>query len=194
MAIMCLQGVMAQNKLIRPAYFGVSFIANDYKTAQLIRSSSLGAVLRDKSQAKFGEMSTGLAVHYFQGLTPHIDVAATLAGSFANNVLPNKSVNSNKFLLEGDISGNFKMFTENYLFTPYLIAGLGFSEYQNYYSAIIPLGGGFKFNLFDEAALFITTEYRIPITPNTNNYHFMHSFGVAGVIGQKKALEQIPAQ
>jgi OmpA-OmpF porin, OOP family len=38
--------------------------------------------------------------------------------------------------------------------------------------------------LFDEAHFFINSQYRIPVTTNTANYHFLHSIGIAGVIGK----------
>ena len=78
------------------------------------------------------------------------------------------------------------MFPEKYVFTPYLIAGLGASRYKSSYGAFIPLGGGFKVNFFDEASLFISSQYRIPLTKETNNYHFVTSLGISGVVGKKK--------
>ena len=47
------------------------------------------------------------------------------------------------------------MFDESYWVTPYVSAGVGASKYKGYYGAFIPLGVGFKVNLFDEAAVFI---------------------------------------
>ena len=60
---------------IRPRNLGVSFFLNDFATASRIRSTSLNSVLRDKKWAKLREMTPGLAVTYFQGLTKHIDFA-----------------------------------------------------------------------------------------------------------------------
>jgi hypothetical protein len=45
-------GVYAQDDEIRPAAIGVSFILNDYVTAQRIRSSSLSNVLNNNQWAK----------------------------------------------------------------------------------------------------------------------------------------------
>ena len=68
----------------RPAAIGISFFLNDFETANRIRTTSLNTVLSDKSWAKFREMSPGLALHYFKGLTNHIDFAAMLGGSYIN--------------------------------------------------------------------------------------------------------------
>jgi outer membrane protein OmpA-like peptidoglycan-associated protein len=171
----------------RPAALGVSFTMTDFQTAQRIRSSSLSTVLREKQWGKFKDMTPGLGITYFQGLTPHIDFAGTLMGSFINLPLENRpSFGADNLFLEVDASVNLKMLTDKHVVSPYLIAGVGAGKYLGYYSAFVPLGGGLKVNLFDEAAIFITSQYRIPVTKETNNYHFVYSFGIAGRIGAKK--------
>ncbi|MDB5197525.1 MAG: hypothetical protein JWP88_1896, partial [Flaviaesturariibacter sp.] len=62
----------------RPAHLGVSFILNDYITAQRIRTTSLSSDLNNKQRAKISEMSPGIGLTYFKGLTNHIDFAGTL--------------------------------------------------------------------------------------------------------------------
>ena len=177
----------SQDNEIRPRAIGISFTLHDFATAQRIRSSSLSAVLRDDRIAKFKEMSPGIAVTYFQGLKKHIDFAGTLSGSFVDYPLPDKPTSGgDNFLLEGDASINLKMFSEKYWFTPYLNVGVGASKYKSYWGAFLPLGGGIKVNFFDEASLFINTQYRVPVTNETTNYHFMNSIGISGVIGNKK--------
>jgi OmpA-OmpF porin, OOP family len=176
----------AQDKPIRPRALGVSFVMNDFTTAQRIRNGSLSQVFRDKKWSKFKEMSPGLALTYFKGLKPYVDFAGTLAASFVNYPLRNNKPagSGDGLLLEGDVSGNFKMFDESYWVTPYVTLGVGASKYRGYYAAFVPLGLGFKVNLFDEAAVFISSQYRVPVSYETGNYHFMYSFGIAGVIGK----------
>jgi OmpA-OmpF porin, OOP family len=188
------QCVLAQNNNIRPSAIGVSFILNDYITPQRVRSTSLAKVFNNKSWAKFNELGTGLAISYFQGVRSHIDFATTLAGTFIKNVMPNEMSSDNSFLLEADATANFKLFSDAYSFTPYFTLGIGASKYKSYYGAILPIGLGLKLNLFDEAAVFISSQYRVPVTTETNNYHLMHSIGIAGVIGQKKTgtLKETP--
>ena len=184
------QTIWAQNNSVRPPAIGVSFFFNDFITPQRIRSGTLSQVLREDKWAKFGEMSPGVAVTYFQGLKSHIDFAGTVDVSFPSVPLPEKgNSTSDALLLEADASFNFKMFSEDYWFTPYAIAGVGASKYKSYYGAFIPLGLGVKVNFFDEASLFITSQYRVPVTTETNNYHFVTSIGISGVIGGKKQVE-----
>lgn len=169
---------------VRPKALGLSFILNDFQTAQRIRSGSLSSVLNNKQWAKVKEMAPGIAITYFKGLQSHVDFAATISGSFVSIPLEENTSTSDKFLMETDASLNLKMFPEKYFFTPYLNIGVGASSYNGKLGAFIPLGGGFKFNLFDEAAIFINSQYRIPVTTTTTSYHFYNSIGIAGTIGK----------
>ena len=83
----------------------------------------------------------------------------------------------------------FKMTTEDFWVQPYLIAGLSAHKYRSYYGATLPLGMGFKVNLQDEAHIFVNSTYRVPITPETGNYHLQHSIGVVGSLLKKKRPE-----
>jgi hypothetical protein len=171
---------------IRPAALGISFSLVDYTTAQRIRSSSLSSVLINKQAAKTNEMSPGIAITYFKGLRNNIDFAATLLGAFANIASPDNNNTNDNFLLEGDASVNLKMFSDQYVFTPYLSAGVGFNRYNKKTGAFVPLGGGLKFNLFNEAAVYITTQYRVPVTTEIGDYHFVHGIGISGIIGKNR--------
>lgn len=167
----------------RPA-LGISFLFNDFLTAQRIRENSLSSVIANEQKAKFNEMESGISISYFKGLNNHIDLATTLAGSFADYPVGSENSIDSRLLLEGDVSINIKLLTEKYWVTPFASVGAGISKYGSYYGALIPVGLGLKLNLFDEAHFFYNTQYRIPVTTNTSNYHFMHSIGIAGVIGK----------
>jgi hypothetical protein len=169
---------------IRKPALGISFLFNDYTTPQRIRESTLSSVLANKQKAKFKEMETGIAVSYFKGLNNHLDLATTLGGSFVDYAVGSENSVESKLLLEGDVSLNIKLLSDKYWLTPFASVGAGISKYGSYYGALIPLGLGLKLNLFDEAHVFVNTQYRIPVTTTTSNYHFMHSLGIAGVIGK----------
>jgi len=181
-----------QDDEIRPPALGISFFLSDFKTANLIRTTSLNAVLRDKKWTKLSQLTPGIAINYFKGLKKHIDFAGVLGGSFPDYSLPDKPSTSNKFLLEANALLNFKLTTEKYWLQPYAIAGIGAHKFGSYYGAFIPLGLGLKVNFFDEAHLFFTSQYRVPVTTETANYHFQHSIGVAGILGKKKEPKVIP--
>ncbi len=170
---------------------GISFFLNDFITAERIRSTSLSQVLADKKWAKMRQMSPGLAITYFKGLTDHIDFAASLGGSFVNYPMPGKSFANDNFLLDFNATVNLKMFSEKYWVQPYIIAGVAGHMYKSYYGATLPLGFGMKVNFFDEAHLFINSVYRVPVVTETSNYHFQHSIGIAAAIGKKKEVVKV---
>jgi outer membrane protein OmpA-like peptidoglycan-associated protein len=176
---------------IRPKAIGVSFFLNDFITPNRIRTSSLSQVLSDKKFARMREMSPGLAINYFKGLSNHVDFAASVGGSFINYPMPNKTFFNDNFLLEASATVNLKMTTEQYWVQPYIIAGIGGHKYKYFYGAFLPVGLGVKVNFWDEAHLFITSTYRVPVTLETSNYHLQHSIGIAGVL-KKKAPKIIP--
>ena len=167
----------------KPA-LGISFLFNDYITPQRIRESTMSSVLANKQKAKFKEMETGIAISYFKGLNNNLDLATTLGGSFVDYAVGSENSVESKFLLEADVSINIKLLSDKYWLTPYASVGAGISKYGSYFGALIPVGLGLKLNLFDEAHVFYNTQYRIPVTTTTSNYHFMHSLGIAGVIGK----------
>jgi len=173
-----------KNAYIRKPAFGISFFFNDYLTPSRIRTTSLSSVIANKQKAKIKEMDPGIAITYFKGLANHIDLAATFAGSFVKYAAGTNSDVNDQFLSEGDVSLNFKLFPEKYWVTPYAVLGAGISKYGPHYGAFIPTGIGLKVNLFDEAHIFMNSQYRIPVTPTTASYHFMHTIGIAGIIGK----------
>ena len=188
-AIMILaQCSFAQTKTyhIRPRALGISFIFNDFNTASQIRNGSISRVFSNKSWTKVSQMSPGLAISYYKGLTPFVDFAGTFIVSFVNSsyVLKNSTASNENAFFEADASLQAKLLPENYWVTPFVSGGVGIAEFTSHYSAFIPLGLGLKVNLFDEAAITIGSQYRIPVTTNTNNYHFIYSIGFAGVIGK----------
>lgn len=160
----------------------ISFIANDFATAQLIRSSSLSSVLRNKQVAKVKDMAHGFAITYAKPATQHTTIAITAGGTFARMPLPNKTFSSERFLLEVDASGHFKMLNDSATVNPYLIAGIGASKYTNIYGAFIPLGGGIKFNLANEALIQVQLQYRVPVTNEANAHHFQIGIGIGGLL------------
>src|SRR6187399_186449 len=102
-AIIIAPVVYGQDDEIRSHEIGVSYNLFDYKTAELIRTTSLNAVIRDK---QFGdEKSPGIGLHYFKGLKKHIDFAGSI------NVV---SDGTNKFLLQLEATAQFKLVSDKY--------------------------------------------------------------------------------
>ncbi len=169
----------------RPA-LAIHFTWTDFKTATDIRTAGLASVLKSKEWHKTNRMAAGLAVSYIEGLSNHVDFSTTLSGTFLDYPVPgHPAFNANNVLLELVATGNLKMMPDSYWFNPFLTAGVGASKYKGYYGAFIPLGIGIQINIFDETFLLLNSQYRVPVTENTN-YHFYHSIGIASNIRKKK--------
>lgn len=182
-------GIEAQTKPVLSKSVGVNFFFNDFVTPQRIRTTSLNQVLADKRFARMREMASGLAVTYLKGLRPHLDMSASLGGSFFNYPMSGRSFTNNSLLLEATASMHFKMTTEDYWVQPYLIAGVSAHKYRSYYGVTLPVGMGFKVNLQDDAHIFVNSTYRVPVTTETANYHLQHSIGVVSSLTKKKRPE-----
>ncbi|HZF66149.1 MAG TPA: hypothetical protein VEZ55_16780 [Chitinophagaceae bacterium] len=169
---------------IRLPEFGISFFYNDFETARKIRSTSLSTVLRKGDHATFNQMDAGVAVSFFKGLTKHVDLSMSLAGSTADYFVSEQAMSGN-LLLEADASLNLKLLTEQFWFTPYATIGAGASKYGGYFGAFVPMGLGLQINILDQAHFFVSSQYRVPVTTSTSNYHFMHAIGIAGMLGRK---------
>jgi hypothetical protein len=181
----CVSVLSQERSYKQPATLGIHFLFNDFTTAQLIRSSSLSSVLKDKRFGKLKDMSQGLALSYGKGLTETFDFSSTLAGSFLSYPFRDKPESGSDYLLiEGDACIRGKMLSDKYWFVPYLQVGVGVSKYQGYWGAFIPAGVGIQISFFGEAYLQINSQYRIAVTESTN-YHFIHSIGLVGNIGRR---------
>jgi OOP family OmpA-OmpF porin len=178
--------ILGQDDEIRQPAIGISFFLKDYRTADLIRTQSLSAVLRDDKWTSMGQMDAGMAISYFKGLKKHIDYAITLGGSFVRVPVDNVTPTNRKFLLEADATMNLKMTSEKYWLQPYIIAGIGAYTYSSEYGAFIPLGLGLKVNFFDDLHMFITSQYRVPVTTQSSAHHFHNSLGFAMPLGKKQ--------
>jgi len=159
---------------------------NDFATASRIRTTSLNTVIADKKFSLIGEMSAGLSVNYSKQMRPNTTFAASLGLSSMRYPMTGRVITKNSSLVEFSAALNFMMNTDEYYVQPYLTLGVGGHKYGPHYGAFIPAGLGLKLNIFNEANIFITSNYRVPVTNETASYHFQHMFGVAAPIGKKK--------
>src|SRR6186997_3025491 len=109
-AIILAPVVYGQDDEIRSHEIGVSFNLVDFRTAQLIRTTSLNAVIRDKQFGKINEMAPGIGLHYFKGLKKHIDFAGSINAANVYQPLPDKPDDGyERFLLQAEAIAQFKM-------------------------------------------------------------------------------------
>jgi outer membrane protein OmpA-like peptidoglycan-associated protein len=175
---------------------GVHFFLQDFASGRGLDTGKIKDVLNRKQWYKPSELVSGFALSYSKGITPKVDLRATLSGSFEDYLFKNRAkFGSNDFLGELDIAGNFKALDDSHVLIPYLTAGIGASYYKGYIGAIAPIGLGLQLNLFNETYIDLQTQMRLGLTDNTTN-HLYHSLGVIGklpvVVKTKKPREVTP--
>ena len=167
-----------RNYLQQPS-LGVHLVLNSFTY------KDSGQTFHNQGRSRFG-----LAIDYLQGITPHLDLDATVSGSFLD--YPGKSQGSeNKHLLtEADLSLREKLFPASTRWNPFLKTGLGFSYFLSSFGLFIPAGLGLQVNLPGETFLLFHSQYRIPLTTSQSG-HLYFSMGIAGIIGKKKRTKAV---
>lgn len=175
----------------RPS-LAVNFFLKDMRTADLIDHTSLSSVLNNGQWTKVRDMSPGLGLSYFEGLTEHIDFMATLGGSYVKYPFSYKSgvtpPSNTRFLLETSANLNIKLLTDKYFMVPYFTIGVGASMYAGtYFAAYMPTGLGLQFNVGE--GTFINTQfgYNAKISNLATN-HLTYSIGIGSPIKDKKEV------
>ena len=173
---------------VKPSTLVFHVFYDDFKTAQLIRTSSLKNVLDNHLWSRFGEMQMGFGVNYLKGLNKNLDFIATFDGSSTDYLFKNGTTNgSSAFLLDANVAVNLKMLSDRHKIVPYLSGGGGFSLYQGKTGFYLPAGAGIQFHFYNSAFVFTDVQYRNALTSQVNN-HFQYNIGVGASLGKRKPL------
>ena len=176
----------AQNDYTKRPTLAIHYVLNDFKTAKDIRTLGLTKVVDAKQWSKVRLMDPGAALSYIQGLSNHLDLAATLSASFLNYQVPSTSIvdNQSHLFLEAAATANLKLLTDKYYVNPFLTAGIGASKYKGYYGAFVPVGLGLQIKVVEDNYALLNAQYRIPVSDNAE-YHLYYSFGFAHTLTPK---------
>lgn len=163
------------------ASLGVSFSMKDFVTPARITATSFSDVLNNKQWEKLGNMTPGLTLQYFQGLTDNIDFMGGLHNCFVTYPFKANTASSDgidKLLTELDASLNFKLLSDKYFLSPYISAGLGASAYGfKNFAAYFPIGAGLQFNLGAETFLNVQYNNNVAVTDlATTNFNYRLGF------------------
>jgi outer membrane protein OmpA-like peptidoglycan-associated protein len=165
---------------------GLHFFYNDFTTAASINSTGLSNVLKNNLWAKPQNMQGGFGLDYLQGLTKKIDAIGTINTSWVDYLLPGATLyGSNNFLLDINAGSHIKLLTDKHTFSPFLITKIGFTSYKNIKGFSLLPGAGVQVNLFKEAFILSTVEYRAALSSSLSNQLY-YSIGIATNICNKK--------
>jgi outer membrane protein OmpA-like peptidoglycan-associated protein len=173
---------------VKPSTVVFHVFYNDFKTARLIRTTSLNNVFNKNLWGNIGSLQMGFGFNYLKGISKKIDFVSSLDGSATDCLFKNGTYNgSNKFLLDANAGLNIKLLTDRHTIVPYFMAGAGFSLYQGNAGFYIPVGIGFQFNLFNDAFVLTNMQYRRAVSNNVND-HFQYNIGIGVSIGKRKII------
>ncbi len=183
--LLLVSAAFAQSDNVKPSSFSIGFGMYDFKTANQLRTTSLATVLRDKKISKLKDMDPALFISYTKGVNSNIDFDLSLAAAYVKYPVPNKPAFTSQYLLS-DLSAvaNIKLLPDNFYVVPYLVAGIGATQYKGYFAAQAPVGVGLQFRLSSETFVKLTSQYRLPITESAN-YHFFHGLSIMQTFGKK---------
>ena len=173
--------------LKKPPVVGLLFFYNDFVTPSLIKASSIGDVLKNKQWNKPQNMEGGFGIDYMQGLTNKIDAVGNINTCWVNYLLPDGTLyGSSNFLLDINAGTHIKLLTDKAVFNPFLITKIGYSAYKNIGGFSLIPGAGIQVNLFEEAFLLTTIEYRTALSKSLSNQLY-YSIGIATSFCKKKS-------
>lgn len=183
----CITNIKAQNTSIKKQpSIGLHLFYNDFATPSLIQATSFGNVLRNKTWNKPQNMEGGFGLDYLQGFTDKIDLIGTVNASWVNYLLPNSLLyGSSNFLMDINAGAHIKLLTDKHVINPFLITKIGYSAYKNINGFSLIPGLGIQANLFNEAFILTTVEYRAALNNSLSNQIY-YSIGIATNITKKK--------
>jgi len=185
---------MRGQEVEKPKSIAFHVFYTDFKTAQLIRTSSLGDVLKHGKWTALRAMQMGFGLNFRKTIRPAFDVMATLDGS-ATDYLFRDGTNSgsSKLLVDANAGLGVKLVNPANSLVPYVFGGAGASWYQGKAGLYFPAGLGLRLNLFNEAFILTDLQYRFAAT-SAVNHHFYYAIGAGTALGKAKKARPVPAE
>jgi outer membrane protein OmpA-like peptidoglycan-associated protein len=161
----------------KPTTLGLHFFYNEFNT-QLFNPANT--------------MQGGFGVDYLKGITKKIDAVGTFNASWVNYKLPSTLYfGSSNFLLDLNVGAHIKLVDDSKTFSPFLITKVGYTKYQGFGGFSALPGAGLQINMFNQAFIIATIEYRKAISSAVSNQLY-YSVGIASPLATKKVKAPKP--
>lgn len=159
---------------IKPTLFGIGFSLSDFNAPKNFGSNSNATTL------PIADMSAGVAVSYWKGLTPFIDFSAKLNGIFHDySAIYYKTPGKTEIGLELEPTINFRPLKDENAWAPYISTGIGLGLYTNHLGSYVPFGAGIQFNASNTTYFMVQAQFKWSITPNVIGNSMFYSIGFA---------------
>ena len=134
--------------------------------------------LKGYSNAK--DMSKGISVSYWKGLTSTIDLSAKINAMFHNyNLIANGLSTKTEVGLELEPTINIRPMGDNAKLAPFLTVGVGGGYYTGNFGAYLPAGVGLQVNWNNTCYLFLQAQYKFSLTKKVLGDNLFYSLGIA---------------
>lgn len=154
---------------------GLNLLLADYKGPNGIKSPSTS-----KGYSTIKDMSKGISLSYWKGLTSTIDFSAKINALFHDyNLLSYGQSDKTEFGLELEPTVNVRPFGDGAKLAPFVTTGAGIGDYTGHFGAYVPAGVGLQFNFNNTTYLFIQAQYRFSLTKKVFGDNLLYSFGFA---------------
>lgn len=165
---------------------------SDYNLPGHLNDSAFSKEYSNEDWLKPGNKSLGIGVSYWKGFTPHIDLSATLTGTFSNfpaNFVKDDSIGRAKFSPQLDVLLHARAFKEKTAVNPFLTAGLGAGYFPDQFAVYAPVGAGLQFYFNQGAYLLLQAQWRKKLTAGIQQDYLFFSLGFAQDVAIKKKKE-----
>lgn len=165
---------------VKPGLIGFQINALDFNTIESFRDSSSNS----RKITKLGDMSHGLSVTYYKGITRHLDFSTRLSGAFHDYKKDRGETSTQTgFGVEFEPTLILRAFENSSWISPYINAGVGIGYYSKKTAAYIPAGIGFQFNLGTNNYIMLQSNYRATLKKEILKDHLAFSVGFMAKIG-----------
>ena len=163
--------------------FGIAFNLSDFNAPKNFSNGSNSTTL------PIADMSAGVSLTYWKGITPFIDFSARLNGIFHDySALYYGTPGKTEIGLELQPTINIRPLKDENLWAPYLTAGLGMGLYTNHIGGFVPLGAGVQLNASSVTYFFLEAQYKWSISPKVLGNNLFYSVGFAQNVGNNEPV------
>ncbi len=160
--------------------FGIHFSLNDFTTPETFKTSPTPIAKSERKFAELRDMSAGVSVSYWKGLTTKIDFCGKVNGVFYDYAsIKYGTTGKTEIGLELEPTINIRPFNDDNRWAPFLTVGVGAGMYTSHIGAYVPVGGGLQINWSGNSYLFVQGQYHFTLTKKVLGDNLAWSIGFA---------------
>ncbi len=159
---------------------GFHFLVADFITPTTFKTSPNPINKSERRFPNIKDLSTGMAVSYWKGITPRIDFSGKVNMVFHDYAAIYSGVSGkNEIGVELEPTINIRPFNDDNRWAPFLTVGIGGGLYSDKLGAYAPVGGGLQINWSSNTYFFVQGQYHFTLTKKVLGDNLLWSVGFA---------------